>query len=221
MRWLLAKDGKQLAVGLADNSVRLFDIVMGKEVRSLTGHKGAVHALVYTTKGDQLVSGSADKTVQVWDLASGQSKLTLASWGRWCKRWPWPRMAGCSAAAMTRPSKSGRYARGQGRGHSADGSRDSWAYRISSDSQRLATASGDGSARVFDIDGKLREFFPHQGPVSAVVFHPDGKRVITASADKSARRLDAGFALACRAMVRRCVRAFISPAGDRVLVRWR
>jgi len=46
---------------------------------------------------------------------------------------------------------------------------------------------GDGIARIYGLDGKLMEFFAHDGPLTAATFVGDNKRVATASADKSAR----------------------------------
>jgi hypothetical protein len=56
----------------------------------------------------------------------------------------------------------------------------------------VGTASGDGSARVFDAaTGTELERLDHDGPVRAVAFAPDGTRVATASADRSTRVFDA------------------------------
>src|SRR5262249_36211928 len=49
---------------------------------------------------------------------------------------------------------------------------------------RLIVAA-EKQARLYGLDGRLHEFFPHDGAVLAVVF--DGKRVFTAAADKAAR----------------------------------
>jgi WD40 repeat protein/predicted Ser/Thr protein kinase len=67
------------------------------------------------------------------------------------------------------------------------------AVEFSPDGNRLATASADNTARIWDattghpITGPLR----HSNEVTCVRFSPDGKRLITASADKTARVWDA------------------------------
>src|SRR5258708_2093602 len=50
-----------------------------------------------------------------------------------------------------------------------------------------AGARGDTQARLYSTDGKVLEFFAHEGPVLAAACHSDGKRTIRAGADKSAR----------------------------------
>jgi WD40 repeat protein len=71
---------------------------------------------------------------------------------------------------------------------------------FSPDGTRVATASDDCSARVFDAaTGAQLARLDHQGAVNGVAFSPDGTRVATASDDFSARVFDAatGAQLAC------------------------
>jgi hypothetical protein len=71
---------------------------------------------------------------------------------------------------------------------------DSWvnSAQFSPDGQRVVTASGDGTARVWDAaSGKaLSEPMKHDNRVSSAQFSPDGQRVLTASLDGTARVWD-------------------------------
>jgi WD40 repeat protein len=64
---------------------------------------------------------------------------------------------------------------------------------FSPDGTRLATASRDGSAKVWDaVSGKeLFTLLGHDGTVFSVAFSPDGKTIATASADKTTKLWDA------------------------------
>ncbi|MGH4019986.1 MAG: AAA family ATPase [Pseudonocardiaceae bacterium] len=69
---------------------------------------------------------------------------------------------------------------------------------FSPDGSRVATASRDGTARVFDaVSGAEQARLAHDGSVWSVVFSPDGSRVATASGDGTARVIpvDAGVLL--------------------------
>jgi WD40 repeat protein len=70
-KWALAAfspDGRCLAVGASDGSVRLVEVASGDERRRWDGHKGGVMKLLFSPDGALLASGSWDRTVLVWDV---------------------------------------------------------------------------------------------------------------------------------------------------------
>ncbi|MBA2952016.1 WD40 repeat domain-containing protein [Streptomyces sp. PSKA28] len=71
-------DGRHAAVGGRDRVIRLWDVVDGRQLCTLTGHTGAPNHLALSNSGRLLLSGSiADNTVRVWELDSGRCLRTF------------------------------------------------------------------------------------------------------------------------------------------------
>jgi serine/threonine protein kinase len=65
-------DGKLLASGGADKTVKIWDVETGKILRSMRGHDKGVTTVFFSPDGKYVMSGSKDKTVKVWDAATGE-----------------------------------------------------------------------------------------------------------------------------------------------------
>ena len=70
-------DGKRLASGRTDGTVRVWDATSGQEPLTLKGHTSAVRSVAFSPDGKRLASASGDRTAKVWDATSGQETLTL------------------------------------------------------------------------------------------------------------------------------------------------
>ncbi|WP_027892792.1 WD40 repeat domain-containing protein [Calidithermus chliarophilus] len=77
-------DGRYVAVGAADSTVRIWDVQSRKELRVLKGHSKYARALDFSRDGKLLASGSGDGTIRVWEVASGkQVQLMKPGKGVW------------------------------------------------------------------------------------------------------------------------------------------
>jgi WD40 repeat protein len=88
-------DGKTLASGSDDDTIRLWDVATGRPTgQPVTGHGGPVLSVAFRPDGKTLASGGDDDTIRLWDVAytdnigtylcgSAGRSLTREEWKRW------------------------------------------------------------------------------------------------------------------------------------------
>src|SRR4029079_7975815 len=70
-------DGKRLASGSFDKSVRLWDATTGRQFKVRTGHTQAVVGLDFSPDGKLLVTGGDDAKIRYWRASDGKLFKTL------------------------------------------------------------------------------------------------------------------------------------------------
>ncbi|KAE8395978.1 hypothetical protein BDV23DRAFT_178045 [Aspergillus alliaceus] len=77
-----SSDGRTLASGSGDNTIKLWDTTTGTERQTLKGHLGSVNSVAFSPDGRTLASGSDDKTIKLWDTTTGTERQTLKGHSR-------------------------------------------------------------------------------------------------------------------------------------------
>jgi WD40 repeat protein len=70
-------DGRLVATGSADETVRLWGMSLGCELRVLLGHQGPVYDVRFDPPGRWLASAGYDGTVRLWDVQTGTARRPL------------------------------------------------------------------------------------------------------------------------------------------------
>jgi WD40 repeat protein len=70
-------DGKLLASGSTDNSIRVWDVDSHVEKAVLKNHSETVSSVAFSPDGKYLASGSYDSSITLWDVASLREIATL------------------------------------------------------------------------------------------------------------------------------------------------
>ena len=73
----IAPDNRTAVLAGQESTMAVWDIVTGRELRTLRGHNGLVTCVALSPDGQKALSGSNDKTLKNWDLTSGQELRTL------------------------------------------------------------------------------------------------------------------------------------------------
>ncbi|MEO7732866.1 MAG: protein kinase [Kofleriaceae bacterium] len=84
----VSPDGRRIAGGLSDRTVRLWDAGTGQVIDVLRGHSDLVMDVAFSPDGSELASASYDKTIRIWDLASKRHRVLRGhtapvNWVRW------------------------------------------------------------------------------------------------------------------------------------------
>ena len=73
----ISPDGRTLASGSQDNTIKLWSLPDGALLKTLTGHRGLVSSIAISPDGRLLASGSDDMTIMLWSLPDGKVLKTL------------------------------------------------------------------------------------------------------------------------------------------------
>src|SRR5258708_198600 len=81
----LTADGRTLASGSYDATIKLWDLSALKETATLRGHTAGVYSVAFAPDGKTLASGSHDDTARLWDVATGR-EIAAIKYGYHVKR---------------------------------------------------------------------------------------------------------------------------------------
>jgi WD40 repeat protein len=70
-------DGKLIASGSYDSTIRVWDTVTGVTLKTLNSHLRRVFSVCFSPDGKLIVSGSIDSIIRVWDTLTGVTLKTL------------------------------------------------------------------------------------------------------------------------------------------------
>ena len=186
-------NGKYIASGSHDKTIKIWNAQSSTCIRTLTGHTAWVDSVSWSPDGKHVASSSWDKTVRIWDASTGTCICTLkghtkdinsvswspdgkhiasGSWDETVKIWD----ATNSTCIHTLTGHIG------------------WVYSVvwSPDGKHVASNSNN-TVKVWDtITGTcIQTLEGHTGCIHSVEWSPDGKYIASHSGDHTIRIWDA------------------------------
>jgi len=73
-----SSDGKLLASGSRDGTIKIWNWKEKRELHTLPGHQYSVNSISFSPDGKLLASGSSDNTIKIWNVQEGGEPLTLS-----------------------------------------------------------------------------------------------------------------------------------------------
>lgn len=185
-------DGRRVLTASADKTARIWNIETGNVIATLRGHAASVSAATFNTDASKVLTCSEDGSIKVWDTDSGNAIGTLEKAS--------DAVINCKFApdgTISVVTKGGVVER--------------WNWQKGSVKVLFDDALGDLSSAVFSADGSQIIIVDsnettllinlsqassvalegHTDLVTSAAFSPDGKLVVTCSADRTARVWDA------------------------------
>ncbi|MGI5146370.1 Hsp70 family protein [Plantactinospora sp. CA-294935] len=201
-------DGRKLASGSLDNTVRLWELPTHDTSAVLIGHTNYVHSVAFSPDGKTLASGSFDDTVRLWDVATRKTIATLTDHTDWVLGVAFS-PDGRTLATASRDETvrlwnvATRKTIAVLTGHTDNVN----SVAFSPDGKTLATASEDETVWLWDVPTRstIATLTGHTDWINRVVFSPDGKTFATAGDDGTVRLWNVA--------TRRTIVTLRSPAG--------
>jgi len=186
-------DGRQIASGSGDNTVKIWDAATGNLLKKLTGHTQYVSSVRYSPDGKQIASGA--EAIKIWEAATGNLLHTLTEHTYWVNSVDYsPDGKRIVSGSNDRTIKIWDAGTGNPlntlRGHADK----VLSVAYSPDGKQIVSGSDDHTINIWDAatGNLLHTLKGHTYPVNSVAYSPDGKHIVSGSGDRTIKIWDAG-----------------------------
>jgi WD40 repeat protein len=194
-------DGKLVAAagGLPARSgeVKIWDAERRVPLVTITGHGDCIYAVAFAPGGKSLATASYDKLIKLWDAASGKEIRTLKDHIDAVYALAFtPDGRRLVSASADRGVKVWDVASGERLYTLSDATDGLNTLAIDPAGKRVAAGGLDRTIRIWSLDEKsgtlLNSLIAHEDAILRLAWSPDGKYLVSSSADKEVKVFNAG-----------------------------
>ncbi len=196
-------DGRLAVSGGGDNTVRLWDVASGVELRLLAGHTDKVGSVAFHPGGKVVASGARDGTIRIWDVASGRElKVLKAGYGVGCSIAFSPDgkilLSAINSSVLSWDVATGsvlnRFEARNSYVSCLALSRDGKTLAVGYDHPSLPVGDGsdDSTIKLWDVARGVEErtLRGHSDAITSLAFSPDAAVLLSGSKDKTVKLWD-------------------------------
>ncbi len=183
-------NGRTLASGSVDGTIRLWDVRTGRAIATLKGHSAQVTSVSFSPNGKTLASTSEDNAVRLWNVITRTHNRALKGHTTFVRSVSFsPDGQTLASGSSDKTIRLWNVASGTYRrtltGHAG------WVSSVafSPDGRTLASGSSDKTIRLWNVaSGTYRRTLTgHTDWINSVAFSPDGNALASASWDGTIR----------------------------------
>jgi len=179
-------NGRILASGSGDYTIKLWDLQLEKSLQTLYGHTSWVWSIAFHPNGTKLVSASYDQTVKLWDVNTGECLKTFQEHSNpvVCVTYS-PDGKLLASSDFDGMIKLWNAETGECYETLKEHTNSAWCVTFSPNGNWLLSASFDQTLKLWDVfTGEcLQTFRGHKDAVMVGRFSPDGQFIVSGSLD--------------------------------------
>ena len=185
---VFSPDGKLLVSCSVDKTVKVWDAVSRRLIRTLEGHTDSVTSVAFSPDGKTIASGGSDQTIKLWDAGDGRLIHSLRD-----QDYEIRAIAFSPDGKILASASAGKVIvlwdvkTGELISEFGDHPAGAASVRFSPDGKTLASGGGDKTVKLWEVPGGklIRTLTGHTNIVASVAFSPNGRIIASGSWDKT------------------------------------